>query len=69
MTESVFVNADRTKVVDEGSRDAAYKIHLKDAVRLGLVKAKKAEEPAPVASADVKIPPRATSRAPRRRKE
>ena len=38
MTESVYVNADRTKVVSEGSADAAFRIHRKEAARLGLVK-------------------------------
>lgn len=37
MTESVYVNSDRSKIVEEGSPDAAYRIHLKDAKRLGLV--------------------------------
>lgn len=37
MTESVYVNAARDKVVPEGP-DAAYKIHAKEAKRLGLIK-------------------------------
>ena len=40
MTESVFVNRDRSKVVEEGSPEAAHKIHLKEAKRLGLLKEK-----------------------------
>lgn len=38
MTDSVYVNADRTQVVDENDPKAAYKIHLKEAKRLGLLK-------------------------------
>ena len=38
MTESVYVNRDRSKVVEEGSPDAAYRIHTKEAKRLGLLK-------------------------------
>ena len=39
MTESVYVNSDRSKVVEEGSPEAAYRIHTKEAKRLGLLKA------------------------------
>lgn len=38
MTESVYVNSDRSKVVEAGSPEAAYKVHVKEAKRLGLIK-------------------------------
>jgi hypothetical protein len=48
MTESVYVNAAKDKVVPEGP-EAAYKIHAKEAKRLGLLteqpKANKIVEP------------------------
>ena len=49
MTESVYVNKDRSKVVDESSPEAAYKVHRKEAERLGLIRkdAPKAEPKAP----------------------
>lgn len=34
MTESVYLNRDRTKIVPEGSPEAAWKVHAKDAKRL-----------------------------------
>jgi hypothetical protein len=37
MTEKVYVNADRTKVVSAYSAEAAMQIHRSEAVRLGLV--------------------------------
>ena len=43
MTDMVFVNADRTKVVKEGSPDAAMQLHRKEAERLGLLKESKAK--------------------------
>ncbi|MCA1788442.1 MAG: hypothetical protein LC667_00915 [Thioalkalivibrio sp.] len=49
MTESVYVNRDRSRVVGEGSPEAAWKIHAKEAKRLGLLseqpKANKIVEP------------------------
>ena len=44
MTESVYVNRDRSKIVEEGSPEAAYRLHAKDAKRLGLVKEPKANK-------------------------
>jgi hypothetical protein len=37
MTESVYVNAARDKIVEPGP-EAAYRIHVKEAKRLGLLK-------------------------------
>lgn len=39
MTESVYVNAAKDKIVQPGP-DAAYRIHAKEAKRLGLLKDK-----------------------------
>lgn len=44
MTARVFVNADRSKIVPEGSIQAAFAIHVKEARKLGLVSAKAADE-------------------------
>ena len=38
MTAGVYVNADRTKIVPEGSPEAAYWIHETVAARLGLLR-------------------------------
>ena len=57
MTESVYVTKDRSKVVDEASPEAAFKIHRKDAERLGLIR-KDAPAPAPKPAAT----PRRTAR-------
>lgn len=65
MTESVSLNKARTQVVPDDSPDAAWKIHRKDAERLGLIKpVKDAPTPEPT---EVKAPRRATSRAPKRK--
>ena len=45
MTAGVWVNRDRTRVVPEGSPEAAFRLHLRDAERLGL----QLEEPRPKA--------------------
>ncbi|HSW43164.1 MAG TPA: hypothetical protein VLM76_11705 [Patescibacteria group bacterium] len=37
MTAGVWVNRDRTRVVPEGSPEAAFRLHLRDAQRLGLL--------------------------------
>ncbi|MEO5965218.1 MAG: hypothetical protein ABIR11_07110 [Candidatus Limnocylindrales bacterium] len=58
MTARVFVNADRSKIVPEGSTQAAFAIHVKEARKLGLVSAKAADEaeksgdPSPEAAAN-----------------
>lgn len=44
MTEGVYVNRDRTKVVEKDSPESAYWLHLKDAKRLGLLKERKANK-------------------------
>jgi hypothetical protein len=44
MTDSVYVNSDRSKVVPEGSPEAAYRIHTKEAKRLGILKEPKANK-------------------------
>lgn len=51
MTEGVYVNADRTRIVPEGSVEAAYRIHTSVARKLGLFdapqpEAKEAPKPA-----------------------
>ena len=55
MTEKVFVNADRSKVVPAGSAEAAMQIYRSEAKKLGLVESEEkprqtrrvsAEEPA-----------------------
>ena len=38
MTDSVYLNRDRSKVVEADSPEAAWKVHVKDAKRLGLLK-------------------------------
>jgi hypothetical protein len=69
MTESVYVNKDRSKVVDESSPEAAFKIHRKEAEKAGLLK-KSSPAPAPdPAATDLKTPRRAASRGPKRAKE
>lgn len=37
MTAKVYVNADRSAIVPEGSAEAAMQLHVRDAKRLGLV--------------------------------
>lgn len=37
MTDKVYVNADRTAIVPEGSAEAAMQLHVRDAKRLGLI--------------------------------
>lgn len=56
MTAKVFVNADRSKVVPEGSTEAAFSLHVKEARKLGLVSekvAKAAEEAEPAGEPSV----------------
>ena len=68
MTASVYLDKSKSRVVDEGSPEAAWKISVKDAQRLGLVKKSAAPAPAETsATADLKIPRRATSRGPKRK--
>lgn len=43
MTESVYVNRDRSRIVPGGDPDAAWKIHRSEADKLGLLK----EQPKP----------------------
>jgi hypothetical protein len=45
MTAGVWVTADQTRVVPEGSPEAAFRLHLRDAERLGLIKTEKVEAP------------------------
>lgn len=67
MTESLFIDKTKTRVVDEDSPEAAYRISVRDAQKLGLVKKSTPPAPEPSATTDVKIPRRATSRAPKRK--
>lgn len=36
MTKGVWINADRTRVVPEGSPEAAFRLHVADAEALGI---------------------------------
>lgn len=60
MTEAVYVNADRSKVVDEDSPEAAYRIHTKEAKRLGLLKERKTANKDVDADVRAETPRRAT---------
>lgn len=42
MTARVFLNAERSAIVEEGSAEAAFSIHVKDAKKLGLLSDKAA---------------------------
>jgi hypothetical protein len=44
MTESVYVNSDLSKIVPEGDPKAAYRIHLDEAKRRGLLDETKANK-------------------------
>lgn len=47
MTAGVYVNADKTKIVPEGSVEAAYRIHVTVAEKLGLLRPEAKEVPKP----------------------
>ena len=47
MTDSVYVNRDQTRVVPEGSPEAAYRIHRAEAERRGILSPEAKEKPKP----------------------
>lgn len=67
MTAAVYLNREKTAIVPEGSPEAAFRVHVRDADRLGLSPATPAVETKPVLEIETKPIRPAPDRRPSRR--